>query len=329
MKAKIVNFMGKALRYLKLAWFYVSKFSGLKWLWKQYKRLSNRKRKMIIGYLFISPYLVGLVILGLRPLISSLRMSFADTAAYVYNQEKQIVEFIVKGFGLKQYFSLFKNNPEHVTTIVSFLRDIALVVPIVLVFSLILALMLNQKLPGRGIFRVIFFIPVILLSGSMIRNFNTYGLLTVPAIVNNAITESISFYFPDFIATIIIGTFDRVVLFLWLSGVQTLIFLAGLQKMDSQIYEAASIDGASLWESFWKITLPQLIPLMFINIIYTTVIYSNLSNNPIIGLINSTMVDVKFGRAYASMLAWVLFLIELAIILVYSGIVKLASRRYN
>lgn len=329
MKERILKILNQILKYLRVGWFYLSKYTGIQWLRKQYNKLSNRRRKMIIGYLFISPYLIGLVLLGIRPLISSLRMSFANTAAYILDPERKVVEFVVRGFGLKQYISLFKDNPTHVTTIVTFIRDIALVVPIVLVFSLILALMLNQKLPGRGIFRVIFFIPVILLSGSMIRNFNSYGLLTVPAIANNAITESISFYFPRFFATIIIGTFDRVVLFLWLSGVQTLIFLAGLQKMDFQIYEAASIDGASLWESFWKITLPQLIPLMFINIIYTTVIYSNLSNNPIIGLINSTMVDVKYGRAYASMLAWVLFLIELGVILIYSGIVKLASRRYN
>ncbi|MDP3130487.1 MAG: ABC transporter permease subunit, partial [Bacillota bacterium] len=127
---------------------------------------------------------------------------------------------------------------------------------------------------------------------------------------------------------------------LWLSGVQILIFLAGLQKMDKSIYEAAEIDGASMWETFWKITLPALIPLMYINIIYTTVIYANLSNNAIVSIINvnsseqgslsGTLTDeVNFGRAYSAALSWVLFAIELFVIGAYSGIIKLASRRYD
>jgi ABC-type sugar transport system permease subunit len=110
--------------------------------------------------------------------------------------------------------------------------------------------------------------------------------------------------------------------------------------MDRQTYEAAEIDGASMWETFWKITLPALFPLMYINIIYTTIIYANLSNNPIVVLITSrsrqqgsltgTLSDeINYGRAYSAALSWVLFAIQVAIIGAYSGIVKLASKRYD
>jgi ABC-type sugar transport system permease subunit len=111
--------------------------------------------------------------------------------------------------------------------------------------------------------------------------------------------------------------------------VQTLIFLAGLQKADKTVYEAASIDGANLWDSFWKITLPGLHSLMIINIIYTAVIYANLSNNRLVVLIENTLVDVRFGRPYSTALAWILFVIELLIIGIYTLLIKLSNKRYQ
>jgi len=110
--------------------------------------------------------------------------------------------------------------------------------------------------------------------------------------------------------------------------------------MDASTYEAAEIDGASMWELFWKITLPALIPLMYINIIYTTIVYSNLSNNAIVSIINTTSDErgllsgtlsdeINYGRAYSAALSWILFAIELTIIGSYSLVIKLASRRYD
>ena len=323
------NTYQKTVKTLKITGKYLAKYSGLQWLSQRYRKLPNKRKKMIIGYLFILPWLIGLYLFGVRPLYDSIRMSFADSASYVLNVEKQVAEFVVKGLGFTQYQKIFKENPEHVEIILKFFQDILLVVPIVLVFSLILALMLNQEIKGRSIFRVIFFMPVILLSGSMLNTFNQYGLLTVPIITSGQLARVINTYLPPIFARIIVGIFDKVVLYLWLSGVQTLIFLAGLQKMNREVYEAAEIDGASAWESFWKITLPNLIPLMIINIIYTTVIYSNISSNPFIDIIRSTITDIKYGRAYSSALAWILFLTELTVILIYTLILKIASKRYN
>jgi ABC-type sugar transport system permease subunit len=307
----------------------VFKYTGITYLTKKYQHLSNRKRHAITGLMFVSPWLLGLYLFGLRPLLSSIRMSFANQAQYIINPEATSVVFVVNGWTTRHFTSLFQNQPGHVQTIISVFSDIALIVPLVMIFALLLALMLNQPIKGKGIFRVIFFIPVILLSGNMLSYFNQYNLLSVPAITSGAITSGINQYLPPQFSAIITGAFERIVLILWLSGVQTLIFLAGLQKNDRAIYEAAAIDGASLWDSFWKITLPGLHSLMIINIIYTTVIYANLSNNPLIGLINQTLVDVRFGRAYSSMLAWILFIVQLLIIGIYTLMIKLSNRRYQ
>ncbi len=307
----------------------IAYYTGIAYLNRKYQHLSHRKRHAITGLLFVSPWLIGLYFFGLRPLLSSIRMSLANQAQYIINPEGTAVIFVVNGWTTRHFTSLFQNQPGHVATIISVFSDIALIVPLVMIFALLLALMLNQPIKGKGIFRVIFFIPVILLSGNMLSYFNQYNLLSVPAIQSGAISAGINQYLPPQFSAIITGAFERIVLILWLSGVQTLIFLAGLQKNDRAIYEAAAIDGASLWDSFWKITLPGLHNLMIINIIYTTVIYANLSNNPLIGLINQTLVDVRFGRAYSSALAWILFLVQLLIIGIYTLLIKLSNRRYQ
>lgn len=327
---KLSDFYTKKMRPpLEKVWQFVSKYTGLSWLIKKYQRLKQRTRSAITGLAFVLPWLIGLYAFGMRPFLSSLRMTVADQAQYIINTNTQTVDFVVKGWTFRHFTELFKNQPGHVQTMISVFLDISLIVPLVMIFALLLALMLNQPIKGKGIFRVIFFIPVILLSGNMLSYFNQYNLLTVPAIQSGAIANGINQYLPRQFAVLITGAFERIVLILWLSGVQTLIFLAGLQKNDKTIYEAAAIDGASMWDSFWKITLPGLHHLMIINIIYTTVIYANLSNNPLIGLINQTLVDVRFGRAYSSMLAWMLFVIELLIIGIYTLLIKLSNRRYN
>ena len=308
---------------------FLGRYSGYEWLTGKFRMLKTRTRHAITGLLFISPWLIGLYLFGVRPFLSSLRMSVAESAIYVIDPSAQTVDFVVKGWRGAQYLTFFQNQPDHVAAALSVLSDIALIVPLVMVFALILALMLNQPVKGKGIFRVIFFVPVILLSGNMLSYFNQYNLLSVPATSGGMILETINNVLPEQFSVLITGAFDRIVLILWLSGVQTLIFLAGLQKNDRTVYEAAAIDGASLWDSFWKITLPGLHHLMIINIIYTTVIYANLSNNALIGLIRQMTVDVRFGRAYASALSWILFVIELVIIGTYVLLVRLSTRRYR
>lgn len=290
-------------------------------------RISNKRKRALYGFLFTSPWLIGFILFGLYPILRSLRFSLSSSERF----DAATRSFTFTGWGFSQVAKLISNEPEHLQTILSFIGDILLVVPIVLVFALILALLLNQKIKGRGFFRSVFFLPVVLLSGTMLSYFSSYNLLTVPSITNGALASLIDSYFPGFLSEAVIAIFSKIVLILWLSGVQILIFLAGLSKIDKSVYEAAKVDGASGWECFWKITFPELIPLMYINIIYTTVIYSNLGSfNPMVNLISSCSTNsVEYGRGYASMLSWVLFIIDILTIGLYSLFIKLASKRYN
>ncbi len=317
-RCKLSVWIDKGLRF-------IGKYTGISWLYKKYQKVvSNKGKKAIAGYLFISLWLIGLMIFAARPIVESIRMALSNYSG------SRIIDgsstFIVEGFGFKQFAQIFKDNPDHVEAILSTLLDVAVVVPLVLIFSLLLAILLHRKLKGIKIFRMIFFIPVILLSGNLLGYFNTYNLLTVSQLQSSDLQNLLTFYLPTQVVDVIINVFGKIILILWFSGVQTLIFLAGLQKDNKAVYEAASIDGANRWEMFWKITFPQLLPLMTINIIYTTVIYSN-TGNELTSLISTTITQPDYGRDYASALSWILFGIEIVVIVFYVMIFKLANRK--
>lgn len=319
------------------AWRWVAKVTGLMWVKRQLNNIPNRIKQAIYGILFIAPWLLGLSVIGLPLLARSIRMALSDKYYFIAGVGWQING---KWSDFTQFKRIFTAEPYHLTKILETIQDVSLVVPLVVIFALLLGLMLNQKIKGRSVFRTIFFIPVILLSGNLLAGFQANQLLTVPAIAQGTIASILTNYFPAIFSEVVLRAFSKIVLILWLSGVQILIFLAGLQKLDPAMYEAAEIDGASMWELFWKITLPAMIPLIYINIIYTTVVYANLSNNALIQLINvssdknnslaGTLVDeVNYGRAYSAALSWILFAIELFVIGSYSLLVKLASKRYS
>lgn len=119
-----------------------------------------------------------------------------------------------------------------------------------------------------------------------------------------------------YLAKPVSSVFNEVILILWFSGVQILIFIAGLQKIDPNIYEAASIDGASSWESFWKITLPSLKNITFVTTIYTLVDLATFDNNEIVGYIKTKMFDsVNGGYGIACAMAWIYAAIILLMLL--------------
>ena len=320
-RCKLSVWIGKGLKF-------IGKYTGITWLIKQYnKRVSNKYKKAIAGYLFIGLWLIGVVFFAARPIVESVRMAMADNASTILSPIDNSRQFIIEGFGFTQFKQIFNDNPEHVEIVISTFVDVLVVVPLVLIFSLLLALMLHRKLKGIKIFRMIFFIPVILLSGNLLGYFNTYGLLTVSTIESSDLAGMLEFYLPQEVVDIILQVFGKIILILWFSGVQTLIFLAGLQKDNKSVYEAAAIDGANKWEMFWKITFPTLMPLITINNIYTTVIYSN-TGNDLTRLISTTNANrMTYGRDYASALSWLLFGIEIVVILLYVLIFRLANRK--
>ncbi|MGP4078782.1 carbohydrate ABC transporter permease [Bacillus sp. Marseille-Q3570] len=270
---------------------------------------NRRTREYFTGYMFILPWLIGFVLFMAYPLFYSLFMSFNK----VYVTASGIKTTFLKW---ENYKFAFLSDPHFLEELIMFLKSVVLLIPIVIVFSLIVALMINQPIRGKGLFRAIFFLPVIITSGEVVNELFAQGAATIPIIERYGIIDFLDANLSPSWAAPIINVIEQLIIILWYSGVQILIFLAGLQKVNKQIYEAAAIDGASPWEIFWKITLPSIKPFILVNIIYTTVDLSTNSLNNVIVLIKENMFKVETGFGYATALSWIYFLIIFIILLI-------------
>ncbi|MFB1051002.1 carbohydrate ABC transporter permease [Paraliobacillus sp. JSM ZJ581] len=284
------------------------------------KRLTLKQKKSLIGYSFIAPWLIGFIIFTAYPLGYSLFLSFQEVKIKPTGIATSFI-------GMGNYEYAFAVDALFIQKLLDFLEEIVISVPIIIVFSLIIALLLNQKIRFKGLFRTIFFLPVIITSGPVIQELMNQGVTAIPSIKDYAIFQMMMTNTEGFLNSIIIYLMDNLIVILWFSGVQILIFLAALQKMDKQIYEAAKIDGASKWELFWKITLPTLFPMIIVNLIYTIVTYSIFALNPVVGHIQSNMFQIDTGFGYASALSWIYFIIIALVLVISVGLISIRSNR--
>jgi len=273
--------------------------------------VTHKRRQALYGYAFISIWLIGFILLTLIPMIRSLIFSLSDVT-------------ITGAEGIKTYPVGFNNFIEILTTDVNFIdalinyfSEMILYVPVILIISMLIAMMLNQNIKFRGLFRAIFFLPVIIVSGPVINELLNQGAGTVPLIEQYGMLEIIQDQLPPFLADPISSLLSEMIMVLWFSGVQIVLFLAGLQKLPTEVYEAAKVDGATPWETFWKITLPSLKNIMLVASIYTIVMLSTFSNNVILTRIRSMMFAADGGYGYASAMAWIYFVL-IALLLIVS-----------
>lgn len=278
------------------------------------RRLSPKTKRNLEGSMFIAPWLLGFLIFMAFPLGFSFYMSFHQVRVLPGG-----LEFTSKGFDY--YREILFDSATFYDELIPYFQEMIIMIPIILIFSLMIAISLNQELPGRVIFRAIFFLPVIFTTGYILNQFVQQGEGSLGFIdefeVGTAINEAMagsSWAAP--IQTIL----ERFVLILWYSGVQILIFLAGRQTIPVSAYESARIDGASPWEIFWKITLPAMVPFIFLNLIYTVVDLFTFPFNPIIDKIGTG----NYG--YSSALAWIYFVVIIVFLLIVVLIFRLASR---
>lgn len=267
------------------------------------------KRDARVGVLFIMPWIIGACIFLLYPLGASFWYSLNNI-----RQTPQGKKFTFLAQG--NFTEILFRDADFPLQIIDYLTSTLLSVPIIVVFALIIAMMLNQNIKAKGFFRSVFFLPVIIVSGPILGMLTAEGAGSVTAIDTQAITQAISSFLPRALATPVSDLFTNMITVLWYSGVQILIFLSALQKIDRSMYEAAKIDGGSAWECFWKITLPTIKPMILLNCVYTIVAISNNSQNSIIGLIQSSMFSgiKEKGYGYAAAMAWMYSLIVLLIV---------------
>lgn len=286
---------------------------------KRKRSMGLLEKKNAYGYLFVAPVIIGIVFIYVEVMVNSLVYSFSSIKI------KQGGYDLIN-VGLKNFDYALHVNPQFIPTLSKSLISMVTNLLIIVIFSLFMATILNQKFRGRTIARVIFFIPVIaasgligkLQSGDFILNNLTqstgldtgevvaspmmYYLMQYMSFSGSFLKINIGAQFSNFI----IQAASRLSDIITNSGVQILIFLAGLHSIPESVYEAAHVEGATGWEVFWKVTFPMISPLILVNIFYTVIDALLSESNPIMSLIyNLGIKNAQYG--YASAMSWIYF----------------------
>ncbi len=281
--------------------------------------LKTKDRLMGIG--FMSPWLIGFLVFSLYPMIYSIWLSLCSVE---FSSDGIVTQFV----GFKWYSKILTEDPKFITTITETLKSVIFSTPMIIVAAIILAILLNKSLPGKALFRALYFFPVIIISGPVMSKLMSNHATTIIHPEQYPIYTVIE-NMPDLISVPLTYIFDNIVIILWYSGVQMLIILTGLQKIGDSIYEAASIDGAGSWEKFWKITLPYLRPMILVAAAYTVVDLSGAATTTIHQYIESKMTDTNMPYSYSSALSWLWALAVLAVLVVVFLILRERRAKTN
>ncbi len=277
-------------------------------------KLTRARRHAWYGYVFILPWLIGASIFTMYPLFYSLYLSFQT--AY-FNAQTGITTVFV---GLDNYLSISRSGIL-LPLFFNYVGKMMLAVPIIIVFSIIIAVLVNNPIRFKGFWRSIFFLPVIITTGPVINELSNQDAITLSNLQNSDWFMVLSQALPSWVADPLELVLNSLLFILWYAGIPILIYLAGLQKVDPALYEAASIDGASPWQKFWKITLPSIMPLTTVAVIYIIVSMSLfVEPGGLLEVIRTHMLvgapdsAFWFGYGYAAAIAWVYFFLMVILI---------------
>jgi len=257
--------------------------------------------------LFIMPFLIGFTVFIAYGIVTTIRMSFSDV---VVAGATSGVELHWNGF--RNYIQAFTVHPTFPEILSTSVLNILIDVPLIIFFSLFMAMLINQKFRGRTIVRAIFFLPVIMGAPAIANAIISARAMMVGGIspaspevmasLGSNINVDVNYYLymladlaiPPALIGYIIDAVQRINNIIIASGVQIVIFLAALQSIPPTIYEAAKIEGATPYESFWLITFPMVSPLILTNVVYT--IIDSFTSSPVVTLsYNTIFSDYNYG----------------------------------
>ena len=286
-------------------------------------KIPYEKKKGLYGYGFIALWFIGTLWLFIIPVLTSLWYSLCDTQllAKADALEKGMTSagIYTEFNGFKNFVNAFTVDTEFLPKLGSSLGEILPNTLVIMIFSLFIAVILNQKFRGRTLARAIFFLPVLIATGPVISVIN--GDMTSQGISDasqfstlfktDLVTELMEFIgiynlnqtFTDVIKNITSAVLNLV----WNSGIQILIFLSALQTIPPSAKEAASIEGATAWEFFWKITFPYISPMILSNLVYTVIDAFVSTDNEVMEYVLKQSGNWEYG--YAAALAWIYFAI--------------------
>jgi len=284
-------------------------------------KLSMRHKEMMVGYIMILPWFIGVSWFFLANLLRSFQFSL--------NEVEISPGIPLTPVGLANYRFMFLEHASFNRVLVESLAEIIISIPLIIFFSLFVALLINRKFALRGFVRAVLFLPVIMaspaineaLAGAM--RVVMGGVSTVPEemlettgvdvmmILRLLTNYGMPLAIAQYVADAIVSLFEII----RACGVQIVIFLAALQSVPASLYEVAKIEGATAYETFWKVTLPMVSPLILTNLVYT-VIDSFIRSEVVTMAYNAAFTSLNFGLSSAMS---IVSTIAICLVLLISG----------
>ncbi len=294
---------------------------------KNRRGISYESKQAFTGFMFVLPWFIGFLLFFAYPCFQSLQFAFSKVSVFE--------GYKCTWYGLGNFKDILTSGATYLQALLDTLTDLAVNVPVILIFSLFVAVLLNRKFVGRGLVRGIFFLPVIVTTGVVMTTFNSTS--DASAVMEGDVGNGVLFEVAnaaDFLGELGLNetlteymsmVADRIFNVVWDSGIQILLFLAALQGISPSLYEASNVEGATAWETFWLITFPNVAPIILVNIVYTIVdTFGDTDNAVLIEIdkyINSTF---NFGAAAAA--SWTFFVVILVIIGIIFGVFRLLGK---
>lgn len=299
-------------------------------------RMTLEQKRSVSGLLFISPWLIGFLFFYVRTLFMTVQFSFSELTMNLDGGGYQLA-FV----GWENFRYAFLEHGSFKQVLTTSIMDIVIDVPLITFFSLFMALLLNRNFKGRTIVRAIFFLPVILNSDAILSAINTAAAMVgegVNATTSEMSSETagmgMSYYIdlfgdlmiPKQLLSYIVEAVSRITSIISASGVQIVIFIAALQAVPSNLYEVAKMEGATAYETFWKITFPMVMPHIITNIVYT-VVDSFISSDVVTLAYTTAFTDFNYGLS--SVFSLVSTVITCSILAIVVGLIQRKAFYYT
>ena len=268
------------------------------------------KKRARWAYAFLLPWLIGVVVVFVVPMILSLTFSFSEVTVDA--------GYVLRPVGFDNYKNAFLQDENFLRYFASTLGDLLYRVPVILAYSFMVALLLKQNDHGSKFFKFVFFLPVILSSDLFFRLLNNFGARTassLDAVMNSSVGILQSLNLSDYLTklglaestvNLLIAPVNKVYEIVTCSGIQIFIFLAALYSVPPHLYEAARMEGANGWEQFWKITFPMVTPMLLVNVVYSIVDTFVTENNQVMEYIYQLSFK-NFNFGLSSAMGWIYF----------------------
>ncbi len=298
-------------------------------------KLTLLQKRAVAGLLFIAPWLLGFILFYVRSIFVAVKWSMNSIELLDSGGVK--LTFV----GLDNYIYMLTEHGSFTQTLTRSVGDIVIDIPLIIFFSLLMAILLNQKFKGRTLIRAIFFIPVILNADAIMETINTARQLMVNGVstvavdtASSGVSINVDYYLAMFenigmpagILEYVVSAVGRINDIITRSGVQIVVFIAALQAVPSSMYEVSKIEGATAYETFWKVTFPMVTPLIITNIVYT-VVDSFVNSEVVNAAYDMAFTNQKWG--YSSAMSLMSTIIVCTILVVVCGLISKKTFYYN